>query len=167
MVESCRIDPERFALVGASVGGWAALITAAEVDVLGAASIAGFNVGAVGALAGKQASLLDELAEDLKSAMRPLGATNARALAEEAVAKSDSFDLCARGSALAHCPILLLAASNDQAAPMDTHHMPLVRALREAGAQRLTEIVVDTDHAFSGKRVTLARTTLDWLQTLA
>ena len=167
MVESCRIDPARIALVGASMGGWAALITAARADTLGAASIAGFNVGAVGARAGAEAGLLDELAKDLEDTMGPLGRTDARTLAEEAVARSDSFDLCALGDALARCPLLLLAASNDRAAPMDVHHTPLVRALRHAGAQHLTEVVLDTDHAFSGQRVALAGTILDWLEKLA
>jgi S-formylglutathione hydrolase FrmB len=37
MVASCRIDSDKVALIGASMGGWAALMTAARHDVLGAA----------------------------------------------------------------------------------------------------------------------------------
>jgi hypothetical protein len=99
-------------------------------------------------------------------AMGPLASTDPRTLAEEVVTNSDSFDLCGISGALVDCPLLLVAASLDEVAPMDSHHVPLTRALQEAGARYVTERVLVTDHAFSDHRARLAQTILDWLQPL-
>jgi hypothetical protein len=68
---------------------------------------------------------------------------------------------------LAHLPVLLVAGQRDSGVVPFVHHTPLVNAFQAAGATRLTEVWLDSDHAFSDKRIALAQTLLDWLATLS
>jgi len=43
------------------------------------------------------------------------------------------------------------------------HHAPLVSALAGAGASRVRAVTLDTDHAFSDRRIALAHLLVDWL----
>ena len=46
------------------------------------------------------------------------------------------------------------------------HHEPLVKALKEAGAERVKSIVFDHgDHAFSAYRIALAGALVQWLKS--
>lgn len=167
MVQACRIDPGRVALVGHSMGRWAALMLAAQGSVLGAASIAGYNVGAAGGAARQDPQELEDLVELFEPGMGPLGGADARSLFGEAVRHAEGFDVRSHADALASQPILLAIATHDPAVPKQVHHLPLVDALRRAGAERLTLLTVETDHAFSDRRVELARATIDWLASLS
>jgi uncharacterized protein len=160
-----RIDPDRVALVGHSMGGWASLMIGATTDVVGAASIAGFNLGAVAAAIQAETGRLDALVATFAPQMGPLAGTDARALFEEAARAGDAWDVRSRAGRYAGRPVLLLAATRDDEVPVDVHHMPMANALREVGS-RLTERIVDTDHAFSDRRVELAGITTDWLASL-
>src|SRR2546430_16116584 len=71
-----------------------------------------------------------------------------------------------KASPLADRPVLLVAALHDSEAPIDFHHRPLAEAFRWAGHPMLTELMFDTDHAFSDHRVALARSTVEWLDGL-
>jgi hypothetical protein len=47
------------------------------------------------------------------------------------------------------------------------HHVPLVEALEQCTAPNLTHTILDTEHGFSDKRIALAQTILDWLNTIS
>jgi uncharacterized protein len=165
--EAGRVDPERLALVGHSMGGWAALMTAAEDEgLLGAASIAGWNIGRVarqllegGGSAGPVLAMID-------TCVVPLSGTSASALIKEASGRGDTWDLCAFAGRLATMPTLLVGAMRDDEVPPEIHHYPLVEAMKQAAAKHLAHEMVDTDHAFSDRRVALARLTCEWLGSL-
>jgi pimeloyl-ACP methyl ester carboxylesterase len=164
---SCRVDAARIALVGHSMGGFAALMTAAAgADVLGAASVAGWNIGAVARLAAQDGPMRDAALGMLEENVVPLAGTSAADLLEESLAAGERWDLCAQAPALSPLPLFVVGAEHDLEVPMEVHHHPLVRALAVAGAGRLSERVFDTDHAFSGQRVELARALIDWLGPL-
>ena len=166
MRETCRVDPARIALVGHSMGGWASLLTAAETDVLGAASIAAFNIGALAAAMSQAPDVLDQIKEVFGPQMSPLAGVDLGALFREAAAVGDRWDMRSKASPLAGRPVLLVAATHDSEAPIDFHHRPLAEAFRWAGHPMLTEQMFDTDHAFSDHRVALARSTVEWLDGL-
>ncbi len=159
-----RVDPERIALVGHSMGGATALISAAELaEVRCVASLAGANLGA----------MARAFANDPPSAVRAAaqfqawGAGRIRgsgtALVSELAANPARFDLPSHAAALAGKPVLLVAGARDDVTAPAQHHAPLVAALRAEGAVLLTEVTLDADHAFSEKRIALARTVVMWL----
>lgn len=166
--EQHRVDASRIALAGHSMGGWAALLTAAGDDhLLGVASMAGHNM-ALGA---------EELAEDpvmlrmalpfFEESALFLHGTTGRALIDEIIAHAAEWNLPDHAAALARHPLLLIAGSRDEGTQPALHHHPLIKALRDAGAQRLTEVLLESDHSFNDRRIELARTLLGWLETLA
>jgi pimeloyl-ACP methyl ester carboxylesterase len=159
-----RADPARIALVGHSMGGWASLMTASEdPSLLGAASLAGWNIGVEARLLAthpsEQARLLRMVAESLA----PLRGTDSERLLEEVIEHGSQWDVERRVERLAKRALFVVAGSRDAEVPPSRHHIPLIDALRAAGAPRLTEMVWETDHAFSDHRVALARAIIDWL----
>jgi len=166
LADRCSIDPERVVSLGHSLGGWAALMVASENPVLGAVSIAGWNVGAAGALVRDDPKQMAALVAEFEPGMLPLGGIDARWLFETAAEGAEAFDVCARAPALGSTPLLLAIAADDDVSPKSLHHQPLVDSLRAAGCGQVTEVTFDTDHAFSDKRLELARTTESWLTEL-
>jgi fermentation-respiration switch protein FrsA (DUF1100 family) len=83
-------------------------------------------------------------------------------IVDDVIDRAEAYYLPARASDLATRPLLLVAGTRDELAPKAEHHDPLVAALEEVGAERLTEVVYDDDHYFSAHRVDLARRLVDW-----
>jgi pimeloyl-ACP methyl ester carboxylesterase len=156
-----RNDPERIALVGHSMGGFAALTVGSEsaaVDCI--VSIAGANVAR---LAPPDAPSAEIVAERLDPLTRPLAGASGASIVSELTANAVRFDTTRRADALATKPVLLVAGAHDAVVAPAVHHAPLVAALREAGATQLTERILEADHAFSPRRIALATTVADWL----
>jgi pimeloyl-ACP methyl ester carboxylesterase len=161
------VDPSKVALVGHSMGGWASLMTASDDPaILGAASLAGWNVGLEARLLSanprEQARVLGMIDES----MGPRSPMYSHPLMEEIRHHGAEWDVEQRAALVAGRPLLIAAASRDAEVPPARHHVPLIDALRAAGASHLTELVWDTDHAFSDHRIALARATIDWLRSL-
>jgi dienelactone hydrolase len=165
MREALRLDPSRVALVGHSMGGWAALMTAAQSDVQGTVSIAGFDLGAVARRLAREPTYASWLHDTFEPQMGPLGGASANGLFAEAAKAGDGRYLCAHAERFADRPVLLLAATNDEEVPVEMHHEPMVEAFDRAGA-RLTHRIYETDHAFSDRRIELAETIAGWLADL-
>jgi dipeptidyl aminopeptidase/acylaminoacyl peptidase len=159
--------PEQVALVGHSMGGWASLMTASEDEsLLGAAFLAGWNVGLEGRLAASDASEQARLLAMFDESLAPLHGTDSEPLLEEARGHRNEWNLLDRAHQLAGRSLLIVGATRDAEVPLERHHTPLVEALRAAGAENLTVHVWETDHAFSDHRIALARATADWLGSL-
>lgn len=160
-----RVDPERIGLVGHSMGGFVALMTAADdPDIRCTVSIAGANLGVLGSRLRSDPGFAEPLAGALQAGTGPLRGTSGQALVEEIRAGADAYDLVQRAGTLADRKLLLIAGYRDQALPLGQHHEPLVEALKEHGAEETTQVVLDADHSFSAKRIELARTISHWMQ---
>ncbi len=161
-----RSDPQRVALVGHSFGGFVGAITTANDPTLPCfAFLAGANLGLYGRAAADDAQTRAGLAIAFGSAMDPNGGPidgDPVRMVNEMIDNAESYALTARAPALATRPLLMIAGSRDQVLAKDIHHDPLVSALKAAGAQRLTETIIDDDHSFSASRVALARTVINW-----
>jgi dienelactone hydrolase len=165
--EIYRADPDRIALVGHSMGGWASLMTAsADSSLLGAASLAGWNIGAEASLLSADPRAQARLLGMFDESMGPLRPSYPETLLDEMRQLGADWDVEQLAAKLADRALFVAAGSRDAEVPPARHHIPLVDALRAAGASRLTELVLDTDHAFSDHRIALARATLDWLGTV-
>jgi pimeloyl-ACP methyl ester carboxylesterase len=142
-----RIDAARLAVIGHSMGGFAALQTvAADPTIPVVASIAGFDFGAAGT-----APDPDRYVEPFDQDLLPLQGTSGRALVDEMVAHGPEWRLAALAPRLADRQVLLIGASRDTAAPPEQHHLPLVQAYPNAEHH-----LFPTDHALSDHREELA-----------
>jgi len=161
-----RIDPARIALVGHSMGGFAALVAGAEIpEVECVVSLAGANLGVwLAAIASPEGA--QRTAETLETWGRgPIAGIRGDLLVEELRESPERFDTPSHAEALAEKPLLLVVATRDEVLPRAQHHDPLVAALQARGARHLRHPELDADHAFSDQRVALARTVVEFLNT--
>ena len=159
-----RIDPERIALVGHSMGGFAALISGAELSETDCVvSIAGANLGGLTGGA-TDPDTLAGFAATLDGWAGPIRSAGGKALVAELVAQGQRFDTRTHTKPLAAKRLLLIAGGRDQVTPAPLHHDPLVAALEASGTSTLHgEIFPLADHAFSGRRIALSRRVTSWL----
>ena len=160
-----RVDSERIVLAGASLGGFVALHAAArDPAVLGAASIAGFDFGAVAlSHTGDTEAREDAIASFGEASIAPLTGTSAAALVDEAASLAADWQLARTVPALKDRRVLLLGGNRDTVAPSDVHLQPLVDEFERAGARHLSHSVLGGDHNFSEVRTALAQRLVAWL----
>jgi len=163
-----RADPDHVALVGHSLGGFlGAMTTAADARIACFAFLAGADLGWMGLQAREDASALAGLESTFRQGMDARGGPvhgDARRVASEIVSRGEAWSVPSRAADLATRPLLLVAAARDGVTPKTDHHDRVIAALREVGAARLTEVVLDDDHVFSAHRIGLARRLVDWLR---
>ena len=158
-----RVDPGRIALVGHSMGGFAALTSASELEGVDcAASLAGANLGLW-----SQATLTPEGAQQMARMLDgwrgPIQGASGASLVADVSTHAQRFDLRLSAARLAAKPILLVAGSRDDVTRPEQHHAPLVAAIAAQGDAHLRTAVLDADHAFADRRVELTRLVVDWL----
>ncbi len=162
-----RIDTDNIIVIGHSMGGFTALITAmSDVRVRAVASIAGVNFGMMAESIADNAAAIAEAEQMFGSDLAPLRGVIGPQIVADLLAHQAAWELCVRAVELRAKPVLLIAGSEDMDIPPMWHHDPLVDALEAAGATQLTAMLFETDHMFSDKRIALARVILDWLQSL-
>ncbi|MEV6412790.1 alpha/beta fold hydrolase [Kribbella sp. NPDC051718] len=150
-----RVDATRLAVIGHSMGGFAALRTAAADPAIPAVgSIAGFDFGAAAT-----APNPDQYVEPFDGDLLPLHGTSGRALVDEMVANGPEWRLADLAPRLADRRVLLIGATRDTAAPPEQHHLPLVEAYRNAEHH-----LFPTDHALADHREDLAQAILAFLK---
>lgn len=159
VVQRFGIDTARIAVVGHSLGGWLAVrLVAKDRGLIGAAAISAPDMGAFGIAAAKD-----------RAAALPVAAGNTRALAgstpdlaiDELIAHGPEWTFAKMLPGLAGQRLMVLG-SND---PWRGVAAQLAKDAAAAGA--LVEYVdVDTDHAWSDRRITLQALVINWLETL-
>ncbi|GAA2893147.1 hypothetical protein GCM10010517_57680 [Streptosporangium fragile] len=159
-----RLDPRRVAVIGHSLGGFAALMTAAaDPSITAVASIAGFDFGSAAAACRATPSLRATYVEAFEGGLLPLRNTSGEALVAEMEAAGDAWRLAGLAPRLADRPVLLVGTGRDTVTPAAMHHQPVVEAYRAHPVTTLEHHVFATDHALSDHRVALARTVLGFL----
>ena len=89
--------------------------------------------------------------------------SSADILLKELIANKKEWNLINHLEKLSKKHLLIIGAKFDSTAPVEIHHIPLISALKKAGAKNLKEIILETGHSFSDKRITLARIISEWL----
>jgi uncharacterized protein len=151
------IDTGRIVLAGHSMGGWVtAHVAAHDHGLKGAILISAADMGLMGA--GTRDHVLAEMTDDMES----LAGVTPEQMTDELMANSSrwKFDRIAGG--LAATPLLVLT-SDDGLAP---HGDALVKAVRLLGNQHVTTAHLNTDHAWSDRRIALESRVVRWLQSL-
>ena len=161
-----RIDPERVSVLGHSMGGYAALATAASVaDLRCTVAMAAANFTALSEKLAADPALQAQTAQLFTAwGTGPIRDISGAALVAELLVNPAAFDLTKRAQALSAKPLLLIAANQDTVTPPAQNHELLMAAITVAGSANLHELRLDDDHAFSSQRIALAHAVVDFMQ---
>ncbi len=160
-----RVDPARVSLYGHSMGAFAALITGARTpEVRCVASVAGANLGAMAPALSDPAAALQTAARFQSWAEGFIRDASGETLVKELQASNGTMDITRGAAALAERPVLLVTGARDNVTPTATNHDPMLAALRTEGSKHVSELRLDSDHAFSDARIALSRGVVDFLQ---
>lgn len=158
-----RLDSARIVLVGHSLGGFAALqVGAADPQVKSIASISGFDFGAESEVVAAQPQARQFWTRLIKSSAS-LHVPNVDTMVNEWLAQGSAWKFTALSGSLSKKNVLLVAASRDTLAVPARNHEPLVLALKSANSNGLTEVLLDSDHTYSDRRIALMKAVLPWL----
>ena len=159
-----RVDRTRIALVGHSMGGFLALMDGArDPGVECIAALSPVNLGQRGKELAANPEGAAAFASRLKGDAGLVKGASPAETVQHFIDKKDEYDLPILAGPLSGKTLLLVGGSRDGMAPPDKHLDPLVKALREKGASRLTVQTLDADHTASGQRIALARLLVSWL----
>lgn len=151
------IDPDRIAIAGHSMGGWATAMAAAkDPELIGAITISMGDMGMVGEL--PRARVLQES----EGSAAPLAGTSAAIMTDELIAGAAANRVAPQAAGLARVPLLVLSSDDGLAFMSDN----MVEAVRAAGGKQVTAVHVATDHEWSDRRVALQTLIIDWLAGL-
>ncbi|MBN1389131.1 MAG: alpha/beta fold hydrolase [Candidatus Thermoplasmatota archaeon] len=158
------VDPANITLIGHSMGGWAALMTAAEdPGIRQVASLAGFDLGAMRIFLRDNEMVRGSMSAMLGELVKPLKGADPNRLIQEIIEKGE--DWCINGivERFRGKRTLLVGASRDQVAVPELHHVPISMGLSNACGGDATVRKIDSDHNFSDRRIELSKTLLGWL----
>jgi uncharacterized protein len=161
-------EPTRVALLGHSMGGWAALMTAAQQvsDKLHQDyAVGAFGVWNVG-LFGERVTdeLYDTALGWIKDSSAPLQCVP-HELLDALRANHLLWNLTWQASKLSGRDVLLIGASEDEDCPAVLHHTPVANLY--AKTTKLTQVLIpNADHVFSGHRIVLIHEIIRWLDDL-
>jgi uncharacterized protein len=150
-----RIDPNRVAVIGHSMGGFMAASAAAHnPKVKWAVLLSAWNIAGPGR----------NLAEEAKAFasndnLAPIAGTDGATLAQEEFAHREELDMVNLASAVSARPVLIVTADDHS----DQFATPFAQALQSAGDTQVRLAHFNTDHAYSGMRSELISTVLAFL----
>jgi uncharacterized protein len=151
-----HIDTKTIVLVGHSMGGFMVAYTGAHnPDVAGIAMISPWNIGI------SVARLTDAQRDSFKGASPRLAGTTPEGLLAEAKQNMSKWNYQDYASALKSRPLLVVESDD----ALLSENKAFAETVRKAGGTHVTETHFATDHVYSGKRIALQATVLDWLET--
>jgi pimeloyl-ACP methyl ester carboxylesterase len=165
IIRRCRIDKENIVLVGHSMGGFAALLTATgDFDIKACVAIAPFDFGALGCKAGENNEVSMFLQGMFKDCIVPLQGTSVEALLAEVMANGEKWSLVNNAELLSKHKLLLIAASGDKLSLPELHYYPLKKELLSYNTTDFECHMLDSDHSFQDKRILLTELIASWLE---
>ena len=162
-----HIDPGKIILMGYSMGGFAALLNAVQNDEIKyAASLAGFNAGMFGELIESNKIIFEYSMQHMQPAMDFVKCSSADILLNELITNKKEWNLINYLEKLSKKNLLIIGAKFDTTTPLDIHHKPLMNALKTTNIKNVKEVILETEHSFSDKRIALARIISEWLSKI-
>jgi dipeptidyl aminopeptidase/acylaminoacyl peptidase len=151
LVGQPRVDPDRIAVLGHSLGGWAALVTAAAEPRLQAVAVYG---------AAPRLGAVTELSPDqIEEQFIRFLATTPEEFAGQLAVVAEQMDGLAAAAAIAPRPLLVVHGTADWWVPVAR-----ARELRERVGSSCCYVEVEgADHSFSWHRAELADLIVEWL----
>jgi dipeptidyl aminopeptidase/acylaminoacyl peptidase len=167
--ERFSVDPTRLALGGHCYGGGMAMAYAAQdSSVCRVISIAGNDHGEFAREVRRNAAFAEGIRQYMLSTRWPKGSAHFDydAGVKDLIDHQDVYGLRENATALADRSILLISGWEDEQVTIDQFLLPLYRALKSAGAEKVTFLVYHTDHNFGHTRQRLASDIASWLLTV-
>jgi hypothetical protein len=159
-----RVDPCKIGVLGLSGGGGtASFVACAENDAIDFA----IAIGPANHELHRDLSIIDqgkELFDFVVAETAGRMDVEKRALGMKSE-ELDRLSIITQAPNLVNEKLLLIGAAHDTITPIESCHEPIVKALREAGATRLTDVILDSDHNFLNARIALARLVISWLRS--
>lgn len=140
------------------------MTAAKHPEIKSVAFIAGFNVGNFGDIISNSNESMESLAKPWRESIIPLKGITAEQFVKEIIDNRGKWNLLSKVEKLKNHSILMIAGTNDTVANVDENHKVLVNELKEHNAVNLKEVILDTSHDFSDKRIALAKEILCWLE---
>lgn len=164
IIETYRIDINNIILIGHSLGGFTALMTAAKhPEIKLAASIAGFNFGLYGQSILNDPTLIKQAVKTFDFITKPtIQGITAEEFIQETMNYNEEFNVLNITEKLNGHSVLIIGAAKDAVSQIDQHYLPIINNLKQANVN-FKNILIDTDHSFSNKRIALAQELLKWL----
>ncbi|MGY8985279.1 MAG: alpha/beta hydrolase family protein [Sphingomonadales bacterium] len=163
-----RVNTFKIGLFGHSFGGLIGILaTAKNEEVACYIHKAGWNAG-LRAESNKNPEYRDGVIKGVSKDIRQVGGPlfgDPEAYVDDLIANSYNYNILNQVEAIKTRRLLVIGGLKDMVLPIDNHHRPFIKALKDAGATNLTELIFDDDHAFSRNRVRLAIEVIDWLDT--
>ncbi|MEM8498147.1 MAG: alpha/beta fold hydrolase [Pseudomonadota bacterium] len=154
-----RVDSSKLSLIGHSMGGFAALRSAAlDEGVVCVAGLAAANLGEYAERNEAQSKGFKAYTDQL---IMLNGFSGDQAL-KEIAANANAFDVRNYGNKLSGKSVLLLAGESDSVVPPAVQQR-MVTAYQQQPDLRLTHKVLPGDHSFSSTRILLQRNVINWL----
>jgi pimeloyl-ACP methyl ester carboxylesterase len=164
--EKFRVDGSRLILAGHSMGGFSAIFNSInQPGINNVISIAGFNGGAFGELLEVSRDLFDYSVQTMEPAIPFVRNAKAEFLLSELIKNKREWNLINHAQKLAGKNLLLIGARYDSIAPLNIHHMPMVKALGTVNP-KIKSAVLETGHSFSDRRIELAKIISGWLSEI-
>jgi pimeloyl-ACP methyl ester carboxylesterase len=164
-IQKFRVDPEKFIIIGHSMGGFVTMnVAKLRQDVKTCVYLSGWNMG-------YEAERLSKAGEDaltkrkqwLAASAAPLKGTNVELLLEEFFSMKDTHNLISYVPELKGKKILMVTAKQDTVCPTQYDHQPLYDALKKAYPNDVAEFILNTDHAYSATRMEMIRGVFEWM----
>lgn len=162
-----RIDPSRIVLIGHSMGGFMAILSAATdpsilaMGTISAAPMADHVPPHLPEAAKPQA--ISQIAKSLANeGMAPLAGCTPESLAQELVDHLNDWQWSDKAAALESRPVLMISSDDGLAAADDA----FASKEKAIGNRHVTTLHLATDHAYSDKRLELSAAVLQWLGTV-
>lgn len=160
--ETFQFDAEKLMIIGHSMGGFAALQTAArDSHLLGAAAIAAFDFS----LASKMPCLHEAIQKEFADCL-PIHRIDLDGLMKEIDENAMNWSFPALADGLSTKPVCLIGAEKDVISLPKYHLTPLAELLRQNAGAKVTVKLLDDGHCLSGTRIELAEILLSWMNSL-
>jgi len=159
-----RVDPKNLILMGYSLGGFNALITLSNhPEIKSMAFLVGYNFGRYAKGLYGNDKLIKEAEEFWSGSFPPLRGITKEQFIKEIIENREKWDLVDYAEKLQGHKLLFVGGKRDTVADVKNHYQPVVDVLKKNNLNDLTEVILDTDHDCSCKRIALSETLLEWL----
>lgn len=160
--EIYQFDEDQLILIGHSMGGFAALQTAAsENHILGVAAVAAFDFS----LAVKNPNLRAAMQKEFEYCL-PVKRIGLDELMQEINDNAAAWSFPALAEKLNSHPICLIGAEKDDVSLPKYHFAPLADAIRQIKKSNAIIKMLKDGHCLSSTRLELTDILLEWIQTI-